>query len=304
LTWVEANQSASTHALRVRFLQPFSDHCGKLPVGHLKKHHLEAWLASKRGSWNSSTCCVAVSSVSAALNWAADMGLISKNPITKLKRPQQKSRSAYCVITDEQHATLTAEADKRTEKGFLHILVVLRQTGARPGEIRLLEARHYRPDQGAWVIDASERNGNNKLGHRGKRRVIYIPPGLIPLVEELNRRYPTGTIFPNEDGTAYSEGAIRYRFHHMKRRLGLPSTISLYGYRHRFATDWLAAGKPVGHLAELLGTSIAMIQKHYSHLTERASTLRAALADFMPGAAAASSTGGAASPSSATAPVA
>src|SRR5262249_3203734 len=145
-----------------------------------------------------------------------------------------------------------------------------------------------------WVIDANERNGNNKLGHKGKRRVIYIPPGLIPLVEELNRRYPTGSIFPNEDGAAYSEGAIRWRFHPMKRRLAPPPAISLSGYRHRFATDWLAAGKPVGHLAELLGTSIAMIQKHYSHLTERSATLRAALADFMPGGVAASSTGSAA----------
>ena len=215
------------------------------------------------------------------------MGLISKNPVPKLKRPAARSRTAYCVITDEQHQPLLKEADRRNGKGFRNLLTVLYETGARPGEVRRLEARHYRPEQGAWVIDATEDGGNNKLGHTGRRRVIYLTPRLIPLVEELNARHPTGPIFPSENGSAFTRKSLLLRFWKARNRLELPKTISLYGYRHRFATDWLAAGKPVGQLAELLGTSIAMIQKHYSHLTERSATLRAALAAFKPADAAA-----------------
>jgi integrase len=39
-----------------------------------------------------------------------------------------------------------------------------------------------------------------------------------------------------------------------------------YGYRHTFATDWLLAGKPTGHLCQLFDTSETKLRRHYSHL--------------------------------------
>jgi integrase len=51
-----------------------------------------------------------------------------------------------------------------------------------------------------------------------------------------------------------------------------------YASRHSFATDALSAGVPDAHVAALLGHSgTAMLHKHYSHLTEKAQTLRLAL---------------------------
>jgi integrase len=285
-------------------LQSFSDRWGKLTIGELRKHHVETWLAEKQKphfngkrfeGWGPGTCRTAIAAISAALRWAEDTGLIAKNPVAKLKRPAARSRSVYCVVTDEQHAHLIAEAEKRSVKGFRDILTVLYETGARPGEVRLLEARHYRPDQGAWVIDACETGGNNKLGYAGRRRVIYLTSRLVPLVEELNALHPTGPIFPNENGRAFTKEILQIRFGKTRKRCGIPKTVTLYGYRHKFATDWLAAGKSPALLAELLGTSIAMLQKHYSHLTEQGAALRAALADFKPGDAATPSSGSAAS---------
>jgi len=54
--------------------------------------------------------------------------------------------------------------------------------------------------------------------------------------------------------------------------------VTAYGVRHTFATDALSRGVPDAHVASLLGhSSTAMLHKHYSHLTERASTLKAAV---------------------------
>jgi integrase len=190
----------------IRFLQSFSDRWGKLPGGELKKHNLQTWLTEnqqkghngrRHTGWDSASCRTAIASVSVAFNWAADMGLISKNPIARFKRPAPKSRSAYCVVSDEQHALLLAEANRRSAKGFANLLTVLYETGARPGEVRLLEASHYNPDLQAFIID-TEDGGNNKLVHTGRRRVIYLTPRLIPLVEELIKAYPQGPLLSNE----------------------------------------------------------------------------------------------------------
>jgi integrase len=50
-----------------------------------------------------------------------------------------------------------------------------------------------------------------------------------------------------------------------------------YGYRHTFATDALANGVSDAHIAELLGHSVAMLGRHYSHLVARTGVLKAAL---------------------------
>jgi integrase len=53
--------------------------------------------------------------------------------------------------------------------------------------------------------------------------------------------------------------------------------LTAYCLRHSFATDALANGDPDVHVAELLGHSeMAMLQKHYAHLTARSQSLREA----------------------------
>ncbi|MNW17986.1 hypothetical protein D3C71_2173630 [compost metagenome] len=39
-----------------------------------------------------------------------------------------------------------------------------------------------------------------------------------------------------------------------------------YSYRHTFATRWLLAGGSIKVLADLLGNSVRMIERHYGHL--------------------------------------
>jgi integrase len=70
--------------------------------------------------------------------------------------------------------------------------------------------------------------------------------------------------------------AIGSRMRTLCRRAGL-RRLTVYGYRHSFATDVLANGVPDATVAALLGhSSTAMLHKHYSHLTARADVLRKA----------------------------
>jgi integrase len=309
LLWAKANKSPNTYKIRLKFLQSFSDKWGTLPVKDLKKHHVEEWLAEhmeyrrdeRRKTWvrwGMSTRRSAITSLITALNWSVDQGIISKNPVARMKRPAQVSRSVESLITDAQHRLFLERASRRHKKGFRDLLIALFETGARPGEVAGMEAKNYNPKMGTWVIDSGPGvHGHNKLAYQGRRRVIFLTKALQELVERLNREHPQGPIFRAQNGRAYTEQSIVKRLHEYRHKIneefreaGKPEPftphITAYSYRHRFVTDWLMAGKPVGYLADLLGTSINMITKHYSHLSEKSEALRRELLQFQRGAAA------------------
>ncbi len=306
LRWVKQNRSKNTFEQRRKFLQSFSDEHGKLKVCDLRRHHVEAWLAKKAELWRDerrkkwcrwgpTSRRIAISSLVTAFNWAVEQGVVTKNPVAGIKRPPSLSRSARAVISDEQHRLLLTRAARRKKSGFQHLLTALYETGARPGEVTGIEARDYSPKLGAWVIEADERaEGRNKLAYKGRRRVVYLTVTLRGLVEKLNAEHPEGPIFRTQTGVAFSDKHLVKLFCDYRRDInaefaarGEPEPFSqyvtAYSYRHRFVTDWMLAGKPVGHLADLLGTSITMIQKCYSHLKDRDDALRKELHSFKRG---------------------
>ena len=92
-------------------------------------------------------------------------------------------------------------ADRRSAKSFYHLLRFLNGTGARPAEVHQAKARRIRSGTQAWVIDAiPQERGRYKKAYHGKPRVITIPNELLPLLHELNARYPEGPIFRTERG--------------------------------------------------------------------------------------------------------
>jgi integrase len=179
LEYVSVHKAANTYDQRVKFLKPFSERYGTLRVCDLKKHHVEEWLTAKaRGrnddphrGWGASTRRCAIASVTAAFRWAVDQGLISRNPLPPFKRPAEVSRGAYCVVTEGHHRLLLEREARRRHKGFYYLLLALHETGARPGEVCGVEARHFREDVGggpAWVIEATaDDEGRNKQPIRG-----------------------------------------------------------------------------------------------------------------------------------------
>ena len=46
----------------------------------------------------------------------------------------------------------------------------------------------------------------------------------------------------------------------------LPAGVSAYTLRHSVITDLVRGGLPVLTVAQLSGTSVAMIERHYGHL--------------------------------------
>ena len=88
-----------------------------------------------------------------------------------------------------------------------------------------------------------------------------------------------GSLFRRDLRAKYKGSVLGVAWSLLKLCRKLKVKAIAYGYRHGFATDALAAGVPDAHVAALLGHgSTAMLHKHYSHLSSRATVLRDAAA--------------------------
>jgi integrase len=125
----------------------------------------------------------------------------------------------------------------------------------------------------------------------GKVRVVFLTPVMQELTKKLVRRYPTGPLFRTFRGKksaqnkgnrsvvgekqAWTRNGIRCRFKRLRAKLGLKEVVA-YTYRHTYITDALCRGVPAAVVAELVGTSVQMIEKHYGHLSVKGDMLRQA----------------------------
>ena len=92
-------------------------------------------------------------------NWAVEEGYINVNPIARMKKPRYIPRGDEAYISDEQFAALI-EAAQDTYKPyeaepFVDYLMVVKDTGCRPQEIRAVEARHFDAENRVWRFPAS-----------------------------------------------------------------------------------------------------------------------------------------------------
>ena len=70
-------------------------------------------------------------------------------------------------------------------------------------------------------------------------------------------------VFLTEDGEAWNKSDIRSPIYAVKERAKLDPAFVFYSLRHTFISHQVAAGMPTLAVAQNVGTSVAMIEKHY-----------------------------------------
>ncbi|WP_439627419.1 tyrosine-type recombinase/integrase [Gemmata sp.] len=89
-------------------------------------------------------------------------------------------------------------------------------------------------------------------------------------------------MFRGQAGQRLTPRAVAAKMSRLCRR-AKARPVSLYGYRHTFATVALTRGLPDAQVAALLGHSdTTMLHKHYSHLTSQSRALIDALGKVRP----------------------
>jgi integrase len=239
---------------------------GKLLVNaELEGIHLRKWAETFPSDQTQRTyinCCKAV------LTWAVrKKGInISHNPFLSVKSPKIESRAV--VISLEEHEALLKFWNYDC---FCDFLQALWFTGARPGEIAKIEARHLK--NGLWRLDPSE----HKTGRvTGKDRVIGVCDELYEVVDRLTAMYITGPIFRNMYGRPWTTQASFVRFETARANKLIRKEVTPYAYRHAWATHALENGRlDIYEVAKALGhQTTQMVMLHYDHSRKNAEHLR------------------------------
>lgn len=202
----------------------------------------------------------------AVLNWAVEADLLPKNPWANKKVRLEKEQGRQRVITDEEFQALL---DHCTDPSFREILLTLRWTAARPGELRKLKWGMVKWESHCWVIPPSQHK-TGSTARQPKPRIIPLPP----LVEELLRTRQAASgggefVFPDPKGNQWKRDAISLRFKRLRERAGIVEkdgeALVLYSNRHTRLTE-LASGVAAFVLQEVAGHTNLTTTQRYLHL--------------------------------------
>src|SRR6266508_668457 len=148
------------------------------------------------------------------------------------------------------------------------MIVFAAATGLRPGEWIALELRDL--DREARVVYVRRAFAHGRLQRtktRRSTRAVPLQAIALEALERLPARADTPLLFPAPRG-GYLD------LHNFRRRVWKPAQPAAgiepirrpYDLRHTFATFALRAGISTFDLSRFMGSSLAMIDRHYGHL--------------------------------------
>jgi integrase len=152
------------------------------------------------------------------------------------------------------------------------IVVFAAATGLRPGEWTALEWRDI--DLAAGVVYVRRAYGDGEVKAPKTRRSLRAVPLQATALEALAllpRRIDSPLVFPGARGGYLDLHNWRSRaWRRAQQAAGIEPRRRVYDLRHTFATFALRAGVPTFDLCRYMGTSLAMIERHYGHLARDA----------------------------------
>ena len=244
----------------------------KVKLDKLRKRHLRDWrkwleekpaLVSRRKSGPPRTRDRSQSSLNrdmAAMRAALNKVLAQGKPGTEadwqeaLKPVPDADGKRDLYLTRDQRGELLAAVDSEALP-FVRALCLL---PLRPGAMAKLSAGDYK-----------KHNCELKIGQdkNGKRRSIIIPKQAAELFSlQAADKLPGAPLFMRGNGTRWNKDSWKIPINRAASAAGLPATTCAYTLRHSTITDLVKAGLPLLTIAQISGTSVEMIEKHYGHL--------------------------------------
>ena len=122
---------------------------------------------------------------------------------------------------------------------------------------------------GLRVADFDKRTRSLSVGQdkNGKPRQLTMPPVVAEFfAAQVKGKLPKALIFTRPCGGGWDRNTWKQPIKDAATEAGLPNSVSAYTLRHCVITDLVRQGLPILTVAQLSGTSVIMIEKHYGHL--------------------------------------
>ena len=213
------------------------------------------------------------------LNRAVAWGLLDYNPAKRgIPNPQRRPKEKRPFDSWAQIEAVAAQLGPV----YGPMVIFGAATGLRPSELFGLEQHDV--DREAGVVYVRRAFANGRIKKTKTRLSTRAVPLQAKAFEALDRLLASVNpiLFPNARG-----GRIDFRV--FGRRHWKPAQIAagiepirgLYDLRHTYATFALRAGVPVFAVSRFIGSSIAMIDRHYGHLARDSHVQAVSLLDAL-----------------------
>lgn len=194
----------------------------------------------------------------AALNRALDDELVSGDLAWRVAlRPTKNADRRRDIYLDRDEQTRLLEAAGDEIRPFLRGLTLL---PLLPGALAALTVGDF--DARLKTL----RVGRDKAG--ADRRIKLPEKTAAFLVEQGKSKLPSAPIFADSVGRAWSKDAWKIPIKAAVVAVGLPRAATAYTLRHSVITDLVTGGLPALTVAQISGTSLVMIERHYGHLQQ------------------------------------
>ncbi len=250
--WVHSDKKFSStpiQKLSTGMLADWRTKLAKTPAMHQDK----SILSNKPRAASSLNRDMAV--LKTALNLALEDGYVTRDHAwtSKLKPVKDASGRRDCYLDIEQRKALIAHASPD-----LAILArAMSLIPMRPGAVAAFTVGNFDKRLNMLVI------GKDKAG---QDRKITLPASTAAFfAEQTKDKLPAAPLFARADGKAWNKDSWKYPFKAAVIAAKLPTSATAYALRHSTITDLIVKGLDTMTVAQLSGTSIAMIEKHYGH---------------------------------------
>lgn len=269
LAWATVNRSRSTVYGYRLYLTRFAAAVGDIRLERISPAMLTTW----------STKFHPVQAVQRLVAWChKEERSLRENPLSGMPKFSGGSRRRILIAGD------VCRMMKSTDRFFRAWLLALKETIARPQEMRQVRPIDVRTSGGAAAIAAElvageaffeidNGKGFDRRRDRSSTRIIPISPRLGRLLVRLIDRGAAvdEPIFRNSRGRPWSCNAVRCRLRRLRDRLHLGTDrrgerVVAYTLRHTGATAAARAGLRDWTLAAVLGHASTRTTDRYVHL--------------------------------------
>jgi integrase len=228
-------------------LQDWVEVYGRIRASDLRPFYLTRWL-DMHGQWNPSTRSLQGSIVKLWSSWCVAEGYLDADRLRTSRLPGIATRKPAPPGAIETLFTVELEPE------FRDFLVVLYETGCRPGELMGLTAAQI--DLRAAVA--------NVVGKRGQR-MVGLSQKAVGVLARLTKIRPDGPVFLAPNGREWTQPTLKYRFD-KACALARVDPIIPYACRHDLWRRWSLAGIDSVLIARQLGhKSLKMLTARYAH---------------------------------------
>lgn len=256
-----------------------------LPVGmlvsHIDRQHIESFIhapkpipkskqgTQKKGEERSpATKARMLATLRHFMGWAVEKGLIRSDPTEGIQITKARPERRDHITPKEEEALLqaikAAEEETGVSREWLRDWIEFgTHTGLRPSEQRKLR----------WsAVHLAEQRIEVGKGHAVKtansRRTVPTQGRALEILQRRSKS--TGGnddayVFTGADGGRINKDYLRKALQRFAEDAGIKKNVVPYSLRHAFGTRAALGGVPLYLIAKLMGTSVAMVEKHYAH---------------------------------------